>query len=99
MSFQTVVLIAASVIVGIACTATVSTEVFARVPAGTTRLHHHHHYHHQDTVHHSGQVRHPQTPANSPATVGLGLVGSPYCWPYDHTYDPYHDCGASYIPF
>jgi hypothetical protein len=84
MSFQAVALIAASV--GIACTATVSTEVFARVPTGTTRLHHHHHYHHQ-------------TRAKPSATVGLGLVRSPYCWPYDHTYDPYHDCGASYIPF
>jgi hypothetical protein len=60
MSFQTVVLIAASVIVGIACTATVSTEVFARVPAGTTRLHR---YHHRGTFHHSGQVRHPTSKA------------------------------------
>jgi len=94
MSFQTVVLIAASVIVGIACTATVSTEVFARVPAGTARLYHHHHYHHQGTVHLSGQVRYPQTSAKPPATVGL----SPYCWPYDYAYDPSHYCGASYIP-
>jgi hypothetical protein len=84
MSCRTIVLIAAPVILGIACTATVSTEVFARVPAGTTRLHHHHHYHHQGTVHLSGQVR---------------PVGSPYCWPYDQTYDPYHYCGASYLPF
>ena len=88
MSCRTVVLIAASVILGIACTATVPTEVFARVPAGTTRLHHHHHYHHQGTFHHSGQVRHPQTLAKPP---------SPYCWPYDYTYDPDHYCGASYI--
>jgi hypothetical protein len=83
MSFQTVVLIAASAILGIACTATIATEVFARVSARTTRLHH---YHHQGTVHHNDQVRHPQTPANSP-----------YCWPYDHSYDPDHYCGASYI--
>jgi hypothetical protein len=94
MSFRTGVSIAASVIIGIACTATVSTEVFARVPTGTTRLHHHHH---QGTVHHSGRVRHPQTLATPPATVGLGLVGSPYCWPYDYNYDPYEYCGASYI--
>jgi hypothetical protein len=96
MSCRTVVLIAASVILGIACTATVPTEVFARVPAGTTRLHHHHH---QGTVHHTGQVRHPQTPAHPPATVGLGRIGSSYCWPYDYTYDPYDYCGASYLPF
>jgi hypothetical protein len=94
MSFRTGVSIAASVIViGIACTAT-STEVLARVPAGTTRLHHHHH---QGTVHRSGQVRYPQIPATPPATVGLGLVGSPYCWPYDYAYNPYEYCGASYI--
>lgn len=91
MPFRTVVLIAASVILGIACTATVSTEVFARVPAGATRLHHRHHYHR--TVHHSGHVRHPQPPAKPPATAGV----SPYCWPYDYSYDPAHYCGASYI--
>ena len=94
MSFRTRVSIAASVIIGIACSATVSTEVFARAPPGTTRLHH---PHHQGTVHHSGQVRHPQIPASPPATVGLGRVGSPYCWPYDYAYDPYEYCGASYI--
>jgi hypothetical protein len=94
MSIRTVVLIAASVIIDMACTATVSTEVSARVPAGSTRLHHHHH---QRTVHHSGQVRHLQTPAKLPASIGLGRVGSPYCWPYDYAYDPYEYCGASYI--
>jgi hypothetical protein len=52
MSLQTVVSVAALVIISIT---TVSTA-FARVPAGTTRLHHHKH-HHQHTVHHSGQVR------------------------------------------
>jgi hypothetical protein len=97
MSVRTIALIAATAIIAIACTATVSTEVFARVPAGTTGLHHHHHYHHQGTVRHSGQVRHPQTAAKPPATVGLGMVGSPYCRPYDYTYDPDHYCGASYI--
>jgi len=91
MSFRTVVLTAALVILGIACTATVSTEVFARVPAKTARLHHH--YHRQSTVHHNGQVRW----AKPPAAVGLGLI-SPYCWPYDYSYDPQHYCGASYIP-
>ena len=88
MPFRTIVLIAA--ILGIACTATVSTEVFARVPAGTARLHH---YHHHGTVHHSGQARW----AKPTATVGLG-VSSGYCWPYDQNYDPQHACGASYIP-
>jgi hypothetical protein len=52
MSLRTIVSIAALVIISIA---TVSTA-FARVPAGTTRLHHHQHHHHH-TVHHSGQVR------------------------------------------
>lgn len=32
-----------------------------------------------------------------PATAGLGLVSSPYCWPYDYTYDPSHYGRASYI--
>ena len=94
MSFGNGVSIAASVIIGIACTATVSTKVFAHDPAETTR---HHHHHHQGTVHHSRPMRHPRTPAMPPPTVGLGLVGSPYCWPYDYSYDPYHYCGASYI--
>jgi hypothetical protein len=79
MPFRMVVLTAALVILGIACTATVSTEAFARVPTGTARLHHH-----------LRQVK----PA---ATVGIG-VSSPYCWPYDYSYDPQHYCGASYIP-
>jgi hypothetical protein len=93
MPFRTVVLITASVILGIACTATVSTEVFARVRAEKTGLHYHHDYHHQGSVHHSGHVRHPQTSAKPPATAGV----SPYCWPYDYSYDPAHYCGASYI--
>jgi hypothetical protein len=57
MSLRTIVLMAASVIVGIACIATVSTETFARSPSGLKRLDHGRHHHH--TVHHSGQVRHP----------------------------------------
>ena len=85
MSFRTGVSIAASVVIGVACTGTFSTGVFARVAAGTTRLHHHHHH---GTVHRSGHVRYPHTPATPPATAGLGLVGSPYCWPYDYTYNP-----------
>jgi hypothetical protein len=59
MSLRTIVSIAASVIIAIACTATVSTDAFA-APAGMTRLHHHHH-HHGNTVHRSGQVRHGPT--------------------------------------
>ena len=81
MSFRTVVLFVASAIIGIACTVSASTEGFARVPAGKTRLHH------------SGHVRHHQTSAKSLATPGV----SPYCWPYDYSYDPAHYCGASYI--
>jgi hypothetical protein len=66
MSLRAIVLIAASVIVGIACIATVSTETFAR-PAGLTRLDHSRHHHH--TVHHSGQVqvRHGSTGNAAPA--------------------------------
>jgi hypothetical protein len=90
MSFRTVVLSAALYVIGIAFAATVSAEAFARVPAGTTRLHHHY-------QHYNGQVRRPRILAMPPATVGRDLVGSPYCWPYDYTYDPYDYCGASYI--
>jgi hypothetical protein len=54
MSLRTIVSIAALVIIGIS---TVSTDTFARTPAGMTRLHHKHHHHH-NTVHHSGAVRH-----------------------------------------
>ena len=90
MPFRMVVLTAALVILGIACTATVSTKAFARVPTGTARLHHHHR---QGTVLHSGRIRWVEPPT----TVGLG-VSSPYCWPYDYGYDPQQYCGASYIP-
>jgi hypothetical protein len=54
MSLRTIVSIAASVIIGIACTATVSTDAFAR-SADMTRLHHHHV--HRNTVPHGGHVR------------------------------------------
>ncbi len=87
MSFRTVVLSAALYFIGIAFAATVSTEAFASVPAETTRLHHHY----------KGQVRHPPILAMPPAPVRRDLVGFPYCWPYDYTYDPYDYCGASYI--
>jgi hypothetical protein len=52
MSFRTIVLIAASLIIGIA---TVSTETFARTPSGLKRLDHSRHHHRG--VHHSGQVQ------------------------------------------
>jgi hypothetical protein len=54
MSPRTIVLSAASVIIGIACIAAVSTETFAR-PAALTR--HDHTRHHHRGVHHSGQVQ------------------------------------------
>jgi hypothetical protein len=58
MSLRTIVLSAASVIIGIACIAAVSTETFARA-AGLNRLDHSRHHHRG--VHHSGQVRHGST--------------------------------------
>lgn len=68
MSLRITVLIAASVIIGIAGVVTVSTETSAATaPAGTTRLHHHHRHH---GVHHSGQVRHTQTPATTQGMSG-----------------------------
>jgi hypothetical protein len=69
MSLRTVVLSAASVIIGIVCIAAVSTDAFARVPAGTTRLHHHKH-HHPRGVHHSGQVQPHRSTNAPPAQVG-----------------------------
>ena len=60
MSLRTIASIAGSVIIAIACNATVSTDAFA-APAGMNRLHHHHHHHHGHTVHQSGQVRHGPT--------------------------------------
>ena len=47
MSLRIIVSIAALVIMGIA---SVPTDTFARVPAGTTRLHHH-----KNTHHHTAQ--------------------------------------------
>jgi hypothetical protein len=55
MSLRTIVLIAASLIIGIACIAAVSTETFARTPHGLKHLNHSHHHH--PGVHHSGQVQ------------------------------------------
>jgi hypothetical protein len=64
MSFRTIVVIATSTIIGIACVVTVSTATFAATaPAGTTRLHHHHHH---KGVHHSGHVQVPKAPATKP---------------------------------
>jgi hypothetical protein len=54
MSLRAVILSAASVIIGIAFIATVSTETFAR-DAGMTRLNHSRHHHHQP-AHHGGRV-------------------------------------------
>jgi hypothetical protein len=53
MSLRAVILSAASVIVGIAFFATVSTETFAR-DAGLLRLNHGRHYH--QPAHHGGRV-------------------------------------------
>jgi hypothetical protein len=55
MSLRAVILIAASVIIGIAFIATVSTETFAR-DAGMTRLNHSRHHHHHQPAHHGGRV-------------------------------------------
>lgn len=56
MSLRTIISIAALVVIGIA---SISTDTFARVPAGTTRLDHKNVHHH--TAHHSGAVRHERT--------------------------------------
>jgi hypothetical protein len=53
MSLRAVILIAASVIIGIAFIATVPTETFAR-DAGLTRLKHSRHHH--QPAHHGGRV-------------------------------------------
>ena len=55
MSLRTIVLLAASFIIGIAFIAAVSTETFARTPSGLKRLDHSQHHHRG--VHHSGQVQ------------------------------------------
>ena len=67
MSLRTIVLIATSIVIGIASIVTASIESFARTPAGTTRLHHHQHHH--GTVHHSGQVRLPKSSSKTPQTT------------------------------
>ena len=59
MSLRTIVSIAASVIIGIACIATVSTDTFAR-DAGMTRLNHSRTHHH--TINH-GRAAHPGSTA------------------------------------
>ena len=64
MSLRTIVSIAASVVIGIACTATVSTGAFAR-SADMTRLHHSKSHH--TTVHSGRAVNHPST-GNAAAT-------------------------------
>jgi hypothetical protein len=69
MSLRIIVSIAASVVIAIACIAVVSTGAFAAAPAGLKRINPHH-VHHGSTVHHSGQVRHPRTPAGT--TTGQG---------------------------
>jgi hypothetical protein len=77
MSLRTVVLIAASVVIGIAYIGTFSAETFAATaPAGTKRINPHH-VHHGNKVHHSGQA-HRNVPATSPAgtTTGIG-TGKP----------------------
>jgi hypothetical protein len=55
MSLRAVILSAASIIIGIALIATVSTETLAR-DAGMTRLHHSRHHHHHQPAHHGGRV-------------------------------------------
>jgi hypothetical protein len=55
MSLRAVILSAASVIIGVAFIATVSTETFAR-DAGMTRLNHSRHHHHHQPAHHGGRV-------------------------------------------
>jgi hypothetical protein len=61
MSLRTIVSIAASVIIGIACIATVSTGTFAR-DAGMTRLNHNRTHHH--TINH-GRAAHPGSTAKA----------------------------------
>jgi hypothetical protein len=61
MSLRTIVSIAASVIIGIACIATVSTDTFAR-DAGMTRLNHSRTHHH--TMNH-GRSAHPGSTAKA----------------------------------
>jgi hypothetical protein len=61
MSLRTIVAIAALVVIGIA---SVPTDTFARVPAGTARLHHNKAYHHT-----------AQRPVARPSGGTVGQVG------------------------
>jgi hypothetical protein len=74
VSLRIIVSIAASIIVGIACIAIISTDALAKAAAGLTRINPNH-VHHGSTVHRSGQVRHPRTPAAT-TTTGMG-TGKP----------------------
>jgi hypothetical protein len=71
MSLRTVVLIATSVVIGVPCTAIISTDALAKAPAGLTRINPNH-VHHGNTVHRSGQVRTPRTPAGTTTGMGAG---------------------------
>lgn len=57
MSLRTIVSVVASIVIGIACTATVSTDAFA-TPHHLTHLHGHGHH---GTVHSGRAVNHPTT--------------------------------------
>jgi hypothetical protein len=61
MSIRTIVLIAASIVIGIACVATVSTDTFAR-DAAMTRLNHKRVHHHP--INH-GRSAHPGSMGNA----------------------------------
>jgi hypothetical protein len=71
MSLRIIVSIAASFIIGIAFIATFSTDALAKAPAGLTRINPHH-VHHGNTVHRSGQVRTPRTPAGTTTGMSAG---------------------------
>jgi len=71
MSLRIIVSIAASIIIGVACIAIISTDSFAKAPAGLTRINPHH-VHHGNAVHRSGQVRTPRTPAGTTTGMGAG---------------------------
>jgi hypothetical protein len=65
MSLRTIVSVAASIIIGIACTATVSTDAFAAAPHHLTHLNHKKTNH--NTAHSGRAVNHPTT-GNAGAT-------------------------------
>lgn len=62
MSFRTVALITASIVISMAGVASVTTDAYATAPHHTTKLHHHHHYK-PGPPKHPGQVQHKRTPA------------------------------------